>query len=59
MKIFGYADDGLPIEEIDPSKLAEVTVNATPKELRSIAAFLPYSADLMEQMGSRFGHVHR
>lgn len=58
MKIYGYADEGLPVEDINPSELAEIAVVATPEELRSIAAFLLLSASQMDEMGERFGHLH-
>lgn len=58
MKIHGYADEGLAVEDIVPSELAEITVVATPEELRSIAAFLLFSATQMDEMGDRFGHLH-
>lgn len=58
MKIYGYANEGPQAEGVDPSELTEITVVATSKELRSIAAFLLLSADNMDEMGSRFGHLH-
>jgi hypothetical protein len=51
MKIFGYSDQGLPIEEIESLELAEITINATPAELRKIAKFLNSVAKTMELMG--------
>lgn len=58
MKIFGYSDQGLPIEDIVPIELAEITLNATPDEARKIAAFLILSADQMERMGGSYSHLH-
>lgn len=58
MKIHGYGDNGLAVEDIVPMELAEVTLVATPEELRSIAAFLLFSARQMDEMGERFGHLH-
>ncbi len=58
MKLFGYPDQGLPIDEIVPAKLAEVTVNATPRELRRMAEFLQFCASEMDRMGDAYGHIH-
>jgi hypothetical protein len=58
MKLHGYPDDGLPIEEIVPAELAEVTLVATPSELRRMAEFLSFCASEMERMGSAYDHVH-
>jgi hypothetical protein len=40
MKIHGYADEGLEVEAIVPAELAEITLVASPDELRRIARFL-------------------
>jgi len=58
MKLYGYADEGLEPEQIVPVSLAEVTLCATPEELRRMAAFLVSCAVNMEQMGARYGHEH-
>lgn len=58
MKIHGYKDEGLPIEQIGPSELAEITLVATPHELREIAAFLKAAADNMERLGPEYDHEH-
>lgn len=58
MKIYGYSNQGLPIEEIKPLELAEITLNATPNELRDIALFLNSAAETMELMGSDYSHEH-
>jgi len=58
MKIFGYPDEGLPIEEIVSAELAEVTLNATSEELRRLAEFLSFCADEMDRMGAAYDHVH-
>lgn len=39
MQLSGYADTGLPIEQVVHSTLAEITLCATPAELRRIAEF--------------------
>lgn len=58
MKIYGYADQGLPFEEIESSELAEITLNANASELRKMAAFLIAAADRMERLGAEYGHEH-
>jgi hypothetical protein len=58
MKIRGYSGKGLPIDDIRPEELAEITLVASPTELRLIAAFLSAAADKMEQMGASYGHEH-
>ena len=58
MKIYGYADEGLPIEQVVPRTLAEITLCAEPSELRDIAKFLTYCASEMERMGEEYDHIH-
>jgi hypothetical protein len=58
MKLHGYKDEGLPTEQINPVELAEVTLVATPSELRKIAAFLEAAAKSMESMGRSYSHEH-
>ena len=58
MKLHGYADEGLPIEDIAPAELAEVTLVATPEELRRIARFLESCAHDMEARGRSWEHEH-
>jgi hypothetical protein len=58
LKIHGYADEGLPVEDIVPAELAEITLVATPGELRRIAAFLESCASEMEIHGSLWEHEH-
>jgi len=58
MKMYGHADDGLPVEEVVPVALAEITLCATPDELRKMAAFLESCAKEMERMGSGYDHIH-
>jgi hypothetical protein len=58
MKIHGYSDQGLPAGEIRPEELAEITLVASPAELRQIAAFLSAAAHNMEQMGASYSHEH-
>jgi hypothetical protein len=58
MKLFGYTGEDLSGESIQPSKLAEVTLVATPEELRKISAFLQAAANHMESMGASYSHEH-
>jgi len=57
MIIYGYFDEGLPIDEVVPQKLAEITLNANPSELRKIAHFLAFAADEMEATGYEHWHL--
>lgn len=58
MKIYGYSEQELPTERIEPEALAEITLVAEPTELRKIAAFLFAAAENMEQMGATYSHEH-
>ena len=58
MQIHGYANEGLDIEEIVPAELAEITLVATPDELRRIARFLENCANGMETRGKSWQHEH-
>lgn len=58
MKLYGYADEGLPTEDIVPSALAEVTLSATPTELLRMAEFLTFCSTEMERMGHKYDHIH-
>jgi hypothetical protein len=58
MKLYGYADTGLPPEQVVPAALAEITLCATPLELRRMAKFLESCASEMERMGAAYDHVH-
>ena len=58
MKLYGYKNEGLSIEEIEPQELAEITLVANPAELREIAKFMEFAADGMEKEGKKFEHVH-
>jgi hypothetical protein len=57
VRIYGYEDGQLP-DTVPSPPLAEVTLNATPAELRSMAKFLSDCADEMDRMGDRYDHVH-
>jgi hypothetical protein len=58
MKLYGYPDVDLSVEETTPSSLAEVTLCASPAELRKISQFLASCASEMESLGSRYSQVH-
>lgn len=57
MRIYGY-EDGQSPDTVPSPPLAEVTLNATPTELRAMAKFLSDCADEMDRMGDRYDHVH-
>lgn len=58
MKLFGYYNEGLPIEQVVPAELAEITLCATPGELRKMAEFFETCAAAMDRMGQVYEHVH-
>lgn len=51
MKLHGYAGEGKDPQDIISETLAEVTLEATPEELRAMASFLLSAADAMDRMG--------
>jgi hypothetical protein len=55
MKLFGYGNEEHAVE---PKVLAEVTLSASPHELRRMAAFLQHCASEMERMGDSYDHIH-
>jgi hypothetical protein len=58
MKLHGYPKEKLSVEDVIPAELAEVTLVATPSELRKMAEFLSYCASEMDRMGATYDHVH-
>jgi hypothetical protein len=58
IQLCGYTDAGLEEERPVPLQLCEVTLSASPPELRSIARFLLRAADEIEQLGTRWEHEH-
>ena len=58
MKIFGYPSKANPSQTEGPLTLGEVTLCATPEELRSISMFLTSCADEMVRMGAKYDHIH-
>jgi hypothetical protein len=58
MKLYGYPDRNVPIEDVIPDSLAEITLVASPAELRRIAEFLLEGAATMERMGATYSHEH-
>lgn len=57
MKLHGYPKEG-PQDVIASAELAEVTLEASPEELRAIAAFFLCAADEMDRMGATYDHLH-
>ncbi len=58
MKLYGYEDQGLTADQVEPKALAEITLVATPDELRKMAAFLNYTATEMDRLGEQYSHLH-
>ncbi len=58
IKFYGYKNEDIPIELIQPLDLAEVTLVASPEELRKIAKFIESVADKIEKHGKYFEHEH-
>ena len=58
MKLFGHSDFSGEDDTVRPAALAEITLNASPHELRAMAKFLSECADEMDRMGATFDHVH-
>ena len=58
MKIYGYKDGELAPSEITPSLLKEITLVASPSELRIIATFIAECAMQMEKHKKNWGHEH-
>lgn len=58
MKIHGSADEGRAIEDDSPAELAEITLVATPEELRRIAKFLESCAEEIDARGKAWEHEH-
>jgi len=58
MKLFGYSAAELNAENVVPSELAEITLVASPAELRTIASFLQAAAEGMEKGGTDWEHEH-
>ena len=57
MQLWGYrSDESASTENLPP--LAEVTMTATPSELRQVAQFLIDCATKMESMGAAYSHQH-
>lgn len=57
MKLNGYPKDG-PQDVGASAELAEVTLEASPQELRDIAAFFLSAADEMDRLGAAYDHLH-
>jgi hypothetical protein len=58
IKFYGYTDAGLAEQQSTPLQLSEVTLSASPSELRSIAKFLMRAAEEIEQLGTEWEHEH-
>ncbi len=58
MELYAHLEDANCAEAVAALKLAELTICASPSELRSIAVFFAATADEMDQMGEEYDHVH-
>jgi hypothetical protein len=58
LKIYGYAVGEREDQPPQPSELAEVTINASPDELREMSKFLADCASEMDRLGRTYDHVH-
>ncbi len=58
MKIFGYEVSKSQNDSCEPAELAEITLNATPDELRRISKFLTDVADQMSAWEDETYHRH-
>jgi hypothetical protein len=58
MKISGNASEGVKFEDLVFFDLQEITLRATPIELRRMSEFLTFCAAEMERMGSKYDHIH-
>lgn len=58
MRLRGYSVEDRDADEVRFIELAEISLSASPAELRRIAAFLNDAADNMERMGATYDHEH-
>ncbi len=59
MKLYGYSSGRTDADELPvPDSLAEITLVASPGELRRICEFLSLAATNMERMGATYTHEH-
>lgn len=58
MKLFGYAANASDEGPVVPAELAEITLVASPAELRAIANFLQSAAEGIESKGTDWEHEH-
>lgn len=58
MKLFGYTEENRTAGATMPDQLAEVTLLASPNELRKMAIFFEAVASEMEARGKQWEHEH-
>jgi hypothetical protein len=58
LKLYGHSGGTDADELATPSALAEITLVASPSELRRIAQFLSAAASNMDRMGMAYSHEH-
>ncbi|OGV59047.1 MAG: hypothetical protein A2283_03650 [Lentisphaerae bacterium RIFOXYA12_FULL_48_11] len=55
MKIFGYVKNSNDEKIVE---MEEITIQASPADLKKVAKFILKSAELMSEHGDDFGHEH-
>ena len=58
MKLYGYSSGTNAHEGAVPGALVEITLVASPTELRRIAEFLSTAATNIDRMGDAYSHEH-
>jgi hypothetical protein len=58
LKLYAHVDATAQPDDEWPVALTEATIEATPAELRRIAAFLNAAADKIDTQGKSFEHAH-
>jgi len=58
LKLYAHVEAAAQPDDEWPVGLTEATIEATPAELRKIAAFLAAAADKIEARGRDFEHEH-
>lgn len=56
MKITGYKKRDTELEGL--TEMESIAIAASPETIRELAKFLNHAADLMEEMGSDYDHIH-
>ena len=57
MKAYGYPQ-GKPLNEDGLTELEEISLSASPEQLRELSSFLLIAASEMESLGESYDHIH-